>query len=269
MDDRIINIFLEDGQKREYLVNSKHTVERIKAVVAKDHEPTFGSTAAPPAAQVHAAGDYTLSVVTFYSDRGEFTMRDLEREKDKILLYILFPDENPSRQSTRRSRSSKRVAAAAAAAAASQRPSKIRYELLYHRSGVPVDLGERKFVGMFVPRSTHRKADLINHLTVRIANPDKTGNLRKFSEKRKKWEKKYFMLKNGILWYVAGAGRRELFRRKCWVFTNRIGCRFIMRRECCGNFRYCASREDQTDRKSISLVGVDPIAMSTKCVLLC
>lgn len=203
MDDRVINIFLEDGQKREYLVNSKHTVERIKAVVAKDHEPTFGSTVSPSLAKVHAAGDYTLSVVTFYADCGEFTMRDLEREKDKILLYILFPDENPSRQSVRRSRSSKRVAAAAAAAAAaSQRPSKIRYELLYHRSGVAVDLGERKFAGMFVPRSTHRKADLINHLTVRIANPDKTGNLRKFSEKRKKWEKKYFMLKNGILWSV-------------------------------------------------------------------
>ena len=222
MDDRVINIFLEDGQKREYLVNSKHTVERIKAVVMKDHDLTFGSAIgatdsfANPiydgggagggggAAGGGVAGDYRLSVVTFYSDRGEFTIRDLEREKDEILLYILFPSENPQRPAARGGRPRpRRSTPASLAAAEREAAANVRYELLFHRAGATVDLSERKFVGMFVTQSLHQaKADLINHLTVRVANPDMAGNLRKYSEKRAKWQKKYFMLKQDILWYA-------------------------------------------------------------------
>jgi hypothetical protein len=226
MDDRVINIFLEDGQKREYLVNSKHTVERIKAVVSKDHDLTFVGTVGTTDLYGNpyyggsgggggggggghgagggggATGDYRLSVVTFYSDRGEFTIRDLEREKDEILLYILFPSENPQRQAVRGGRRvPRRTSTASIAAAEREAAANVRYELLFHRAGAAIDLSERKFVGMFVTQSLHQaKADLINHLTVRVANPDMAGNLRKYSEKRAKWQKKYFMLKQDILW---------------------------------------------------------------------
>ena len=199
MDDKVINIFLEDGQKREYLINSKHTVERIKEVVLKDHDPTFGGTVAD---EDQYQGKHCLSVVTFFVSDGEYTIRSLEREQNEILLYILFPSERPAMKQPRKSRASRRVP--------QEEPPKLRYELLFHRYGAKIDLTERKFVEMCIPRTTSQKRHQqpVNYLTVRIANPDKIGTLRKQSAKKQKWKKKYFLLKQGVLWYVSSAWTR-------------------------------------------------------------